>query len=287
MTFTGKILVCLNLILSLLFMAFAAAVYTTRVDLRGEINKLNSAVAKANQDVNNANTEKAAVEKELENERNKLKQVEAENARQVASLREQVQQLRGNMNSSQQESTGYAAELRNATRELQQRRDEVENLRKLHDKVLKDNTELVREKTRLSDELTQTKSNFAQLLERNNQLVDRIRRLEGWAVKVRGARPTEDELVDAENVTPPPDAEGVVVKIEGNLVEISIGEDDGVRKNQVFEVYRMKPRPEYIGQIRIVSTEATTAVGRTLNLTRQIQVDDRVGPRILQASRVN
>jgi hypothetical protein len=54
-----------------------------------------------------------------------------------------------------------------------------------------------------------------------------------------------------------------IVRDKG-LVEVSIGSDDGVNENHTLEVYRLKPKPEYLGTIRILDSHHHKAVGRLL-----------------------
>src|SRR5947209_2450018 len=51
-------------------------------------------------------------------------------------------------------------------------------------------------------------------------------------------------------------------QVDGELVSISIGSDSGLAKDQTLEVYRLKPLPLYVGQIRLVDVRAKEAVGK-------------------------
>src|SRR5207253_2185853 len=60
---------------------------------------------------------------------------------------------------------------------------------------------------------------------------------------------------DPNAANPPPTyIKGKIAKVnpqDRNLVEISIGTDQGLNKNHTLEVYRLSPTPEYLGMIRI------------------------------------
>jgi chromosome segregation ATPase len=59
--------------------------------------------------------------------------------------------------------------------------------------------------------------------------------------------------------------EGVITKVhekDKTLVEISIGSDVGLSKDQTLEVYRLSPKAEYLGRIRIIDVNPHSAVGR-------------------------
>jgi hypothetical protein len=58
--------------------------------------------------------------------------------------------------------------------------------------------------------------------------------------------------------------EAVDVKDDKSLVKISVGTDQGVHKASTMEVYRLTPRPEYLGRLLIVDASADSAIGRLL-----------------------
>jgi hypothetical protein len=60
-----------------------------------------------------------------------------------------------------------------------------------------------------------------------------------------------------------------------------LGEDDGIQKDQVLEFWRDRPTPKYLGKGKVFTTQSTTAVLQPVNLAGPVQVNDRVGPRIL------
>jgi hypothetical protein len=68
-------------------------------------------------------------------------------------------------------------------------------------------------------------------------------------------------------------------------VTISIGSDDAVSTGQTLEVYRLKPRPEYVGMIRVLDTHFKDSVAHAINPLRAgpIQKGDIVASRIITA----
>ncbi|HEV3257626.1 MAG TPA: hypothetical protein VG013_12140, partial [Gemmataceae bacterium] len=98
-------------------------------------------------------------------------------------------------------------------------------------------------------------------------------------MKARGGTGTGGARIE---VAKPPqeDVEGIVEESDPKtgLVTISIGSDSGVLKGNTLEVYRFKPRPDYVGMIRIVDSRPHQAVGRAIMPLRAgpIQKSDRV-----------
>jgi hypothetical protein len=69
-----------------------------------------------------------------------------------------------------------------------------------------------------------------------------------------------------------------VKHVDGDFIEITLGENDGVKKKQRFQVWRTEPTPQYLGQVVVVETRPNKAVvqpdGRMLG---PIKPNDRVG----------
>jgi RNA polymerase sigma factor (sigma-70 family) len=79
----------------------------------------------------------------------------------------------------------------------------------------------------------------------------------------------------------PMQSEGKIEKIHADdpsLVQISLGSDQGLKKNDALEVYRLDP-PTYLGQIRIVDVTPQQAVGR-VERSRANVPPLRVGDRV-------
>ena len=74
----------------------------------------------------------------------------------------------------------------------------------------------------------------------------------------------------------PPKVEGVVLGMKGrDLIEISIGADDGLKGGHSLDVYRDN---QYLGRIKIIETDPDRAVGQIIrDMQRgQIRKGDRV-----------
>ncbi|MGE0378772.1 MAG: hypothetical protein AB7Q45_25500, partial [Planctomycetaceae bacterium] len=90
---------------------------------------------------------------------------------------------------------------------------------------------------------------------------------------------------------PPPPIDGVVVATKAdktsrtNAVEISVGSDDGVRKNHVLDVYSTAAtggQTRYLGKIRIMTVTPDRAVGYVIQSAKNgiIQRGDNVTTRL-------
>jgi preprotein translocase subunit YajC len=77
---------------------------------------------------------------------------------------------------------------------------------------------------------------------------------------------------------PPAQVNGKVEKVEGDLMQISLGTDHGVLKNHTLDVYRLTPEPKYLGMVRIVDANHHQSVARLVPVgNAQFRTPLRVG----------
>ena len=116
--------------------------------------------------------------------------------------------------------------------------------------------------------------------ERNRQLLDQV-----------AALTKELERRQAPGAQRPPadDVEGTVLETDAksDVVTISIGSDSGVKKGNKLVVYRLKPRPEYIGELNVIASQPKEAVARPIKPLRAgpVQKGDIVASRVIATGR--
>jgi len=104
--------------------------------------------------------------------------------------------------------------------------------------------------------------------DRNEQLLKEVQDL-GQKLAVALAGPGSGGLPTVKNANEPnPPSTFVKGKIEkvdaSGLVQISLGTDQGVNKNNTLEVFRTQPEPKYLGMVRIVDANFNSSVGRLI-----------------------
>jgi hypothetical protein len=125
-----------------------------------------------------------------------------------------------------------------------------------------------------TEDLHQTHSELVRAKERENQLVEQV---------ARYTQRMQEEGLDpgaAAKGTLVPKIDGLVTAIgEENLIEVSVGSDDGLRAGQTVEVYR---GASYLGRAEIVKTAPDRSVAKILRQYRRglIQKGDRVATRL-------
>lgn len=282
MTFVGKLLVILNLAMATCFMAFAIAVYNAREDLRGKIEAKDKQIRTLQSEKATAEAKAEELDKKIKDTDAALAKLQQETTAKIQDLGNQVTQLDGELQTARAEANAATASLKVATTEQVQRQKEVEALRALRDEYLKKNSDLITKNTDLTDQAAQLKNELELTTNRLEELDNRHKQLSEYVVRRQGTLPDETQLATGGDAPPPPNVEGVVLRVDptGKYLEISIGDDDGIKKDQVLEVWRTKPTGKYLGQIKITKTQATTAIAKPVSVTGLIQENDQVGPRI-------
>jgi RNA polymerase sigma factor (sigma-70 family) len=86
---------------------------------------------------------------------------------------------------------------------------------------------------------------------------------------------------------PPPEGRGElrgkVQKVEGDLLLLSVGADDGARPGERLEVFRLGPQPVYLGQVEILEVQPRASVARLLRRSpgQTPRAGDEVGRAVL------
>jgi hypothetical protein len=97
----------------------------------------------------------------------------------------------------------------------------------------------------------------------NEALLEQIRAL---TLEVARMKLGEVQIaVDPKAPNPPAvHVNGKIARVDGDLIEINLGTDEGVNKNNTLYVYRLTPEPKYLGMIRIVQAGKHASVAHLL-----------------------
>jgi ribosomal protein S15P/S13E len=270
MTLLGKIFTVLILIMSVLFLGFSIVVYATHTNWRTVVSNTEPGKPGLVQQLERQKEQNrqlkemqadltttialeqaarrfalAALESKLKARSDELMRVQQELAKliategttagalvtaqnQLANLTTEVNQLRDDIKTAQQDvDAQYAL--------VVQRSDEVNQLR------------------RLKGDLEQREAPLLLQLSAFKDVADKL------GVRV-DMHPDGTIRTDVDNI--PPKVDGVVVNVgEKDLIEISIGDDDGIKKGHKLDVYRDNA---YLGKVIIVKTSPDRAVGEII-----------------------
>ena len=286
MTILGKILVIVNLVFSLVTGALIVMVFVTRTNWKASYDDLLRKYEARGATVD-AYTKQADL---LREDYNRDLQARTKQIEQLTAEREQV---RNNLTALETDKNNIEARAKKAedglavaTRDFQGREQEVQNYQKIvaeKDRRLNDQENQLRDfrDRAVSAEIAQRSEH-----QRNILLLDQIEKLSRDNEKLQ-ARVTSggagSKGANGERRVPIEDLKGKVLETDSSgLVTISLGSDSGLRVGDVLEVYRLDPKPDYVGTVRVVDTHFKHAVARPVMPLRAgpIQKDDIVASRI-------
>jgi hypothetical protein len=279
MNFLGKVFVVLVLIMSIMFMCFAVVVYTTHKNwkdlvegpngLRARLTQsqaeLDSLKTQHDRQVEQLAAEQQAAEQQatkLETERNLLVQTNASIQGELDQLKQQQRDHTAAIASTQKNNEDLSAQVADLGR---QKRD----------------SELARD------------AQYAQMLtatEQRNQLVGQLETTTERNMQLTSQVSNMTRVMEANGINPAtnagavtPTVDGVVSRIQRSggtqLVEVTIGADDGLKSGDTLEVFRGS---KYLGRLNIMQTSPDKSVGQVNRRFQQgqIQEGDRVATRL-------
>jgi chromosome segregation ATPase len=267
----GKIFVFAVLIMSVVFMSFAVAIFSSHTNWQKESKRLEGELTKV---TGERQQKEAAITKLNED----LAASKAARDRVVAALQAALAEKNSELADLQDKRDDQLVKLDNDIAELsraKQERDEAEKLiARLRDEI-KDLQEdlkgMVNRGAELAAKLHQSESELAMASERRDQLERQVSDARQMLTQ-NGL-----SLQRPKNIIP--EVDGVVTAVSDNLVEVSIGSDDGLQKGHELEVFRAD---QYLGRLEVVSVTPDRAVVRILKDYARgiVQRGDRVATRL-------
>jgi len=277
----GKILTVLIFVMSLVFMSFAVAVYATHKNWMDVVTNPNNGLALQLKNGKSRNQElrdqKDALVREVTQEQKAAEQVRIKLQEQFNLKKQQLDEAKLKEARLVKDTGAAVAAMNAAQATLASLRGEVEKLR----------TEILREQGAKDASVKEV----IQLTDQMHQLTNELKRLKQREISL-AADLAKAELVlklnDLDKDLPPfdkpPRVEGVVLAVPSrDLIQISIGADDGLQVGHTLEVFRSSGGVNrYVGRVQVVETHpdaAVCSVDQTF-LKSPIQRGDRVASRI-------
>jgi len=278
MTFVGKILVILIMAFSLVFLGISTVVFTTATNWSdkskkqaSEIQKIQGQLADAQDKAKQAETKYEAAKKEHETE------TKAHEVR-VADLQKQVTAAEGEMTQARSQLETAQKNAQVALAEATARKGQIDVLNETLAKAQTQANEFNAQNIELTDQ--------KRILEREKATLEQnardLRDFKAKAVSYladKGIPLDKLNIGQSRSVSDP--VEGRVVEVDATRrsMEISIGSDDGLAVGNELYVFRIQPRAEYIGKVRIEAVYPDKAVAKFIGNTvngKRVQENDIV-----------
>jgi Skp family chaperone for outer membrane proteins len=291
MNLVGKIFTVLILVMSLVFMSFAVAVYATHKNWKTVVDNAEPGKPKGyKQQLEESQKELDAKKKELTDTKNTANaEIEAKNQANKV-LEEKKQELEKELADKKKEAdkvykemSGKLDELKLAQDELVKLRTEVAGLRTDIQKAQEERDETIKKFVEATDKMNQKASELKLAKDLNLKLAEEVAKLKAILQKL-GINNREPEFYEKM----PPKADGIVLAVTGttvpgqDMVTISLGSDIGMRAGHQLEVSRTSAAgPTYVGRIEVIKTDPEKAVCKVLlpYLKSPVQKGDRVDTR--------
>jgi multidrug efflux pump subunit AcrA (membrane-fusion protein) len=268
MNFFGKILTGLICIVALFLMWVSIMVYATHKNWKAEAETLQSDLAESTTLNDQLQSERRSLESQLKAEieasQQEVRKLESEH--QVLTTRNST--IQSELDQLRQQERANTAAVASTQANNETLATEIEVLREQLRENQQSRDEAFATMVKATDQLHQAKGNLASVQERNLQLVadlgDKVNH-----IRALGSDP------DTDPGTVVPRIRGEVFatrRSAGNqLIEVTIGADDGIKPGHTVEVYRGE---RYLGRVEIITTEPDRAVGRVLRQFQQGQIQE-------------
>lgn len=261
MTLVGKIFTVLIFIMSLVFMSFAVMVFATHQNWRDLVKSTDSSKPGLERRLELKTAELTAAKAEHERTKQQLALEQASRRQALAALQTRLTTAEATVAQQEKELNDKTAALnleseanKVAQTRLTQLEGEVATLRKETQLAQLDRDTQFSKVVELTDRLNQDEVKRQALEERSNQLNAQLAQMT-MVMKAHG--------LDANSLVSnlePINLNGIVLVVgDKDLIEISVGKDDGLREGHIMEVYR---GDTYIGQIKIMKVAPDRAVGQ-------------------------
>lgn len=269
MTLVGKIFTVLIFVMSLVFMSFSVMVFATHKNWKVSAEATKVKLTSANTLNDQLKTRQAELEMQLATEQAARRAALASLQTRLVRAETAVSEKQAELDKLFTDHAQVAEAAKMAETRLEALTTEVAGLRDTLRTTQKDRDEQFDKVVALTDQFNQMEGLRLRLDERNTQLAQQVARMK-MVMDARGLRET-----DLVSHIPPP-VEGLVLAVgEKDLIEISLGSDDGLKEGHTLDVYRGNT---YLGRVVIRRTAPDRAVGQIMrDLQRgQIRKGDHV-----------
>ena len=151
--------------------------------------------------------------------------------------------------------------------EVEAKRQQTELLRTQMSAVEKQANEFKLHQAELNDQIRELERMLETATKNNSDLRERVAKF-STLLRQNGL---SDDISQIKGLESPPPVVGEVKRVDptNRRIEITIGSDDGLVVGHELYLFRVKPRPEYLGKVAIVAVDPDQAVAKVIGNTYQ------------------
>ncbi|AGA30635.1 hypothetical protein [Singulisphaera acidiphila] len=258
MTFVGKILVIVIMAFSLMFLGISTVVFTTATNWKEATTKAKAQVTELQKKNSDATTAIKTLEGDLAKAQTSHKAAVDTLNNTIAQLTKDIDSIRNEATAARGEVATAQTNAQSALQEAEHSRNEAQRLREQKLEVEKQANDFKLAQAELNDKiriLTRERD-----VAKNN--ADSLRETSAKFSALLRQHGLSDDITQVKGLESPPSVHGEVARVDrDNRVELTIGSDDGLVVGHELYLWRLKPKPEYLGKIRILSVDPDQAVG--------------------------
>jgi hypothetical protein len=267
MTFVGRILVLVITALALVFLGVSTVVFTTATNWKQETENQRKKVADLQNKTRDLSAQFDAAKKDYAAAQATSKAAMKQQEDKIAALEADIKRADGEIAQSR---TALEVAQQNAKLALDDstaRKTETDLLREQKLAVEKQANDYKLRQTELNDKIRELSRMLETATNNANDLRDRVARF-STLLRRNGL---SDDITTVKGTESPPTVHGEVARVDAQnkSVEITIGSDDGLVPGHELFLYRVKPRPEFLGKIKIITVDPDQSVGRVIGSTIQ------------------
>jgi predicted nucleic acid-binding Zn-ribbon protein len=248
MNLVGKIFTVLIFLMCVVFGTFALMVHATHKNWKEVVIGLNNDLTKANKEKQDVTEQKAVLQTTLDNERKEIQKRLIALEQEKNLLDDDKKDLKTKLEAVEKDARALAMTIKGISQDLGVLQTAVTGMR--------DSIKLtVEERDRIQKALVNTTDDLMNAVNERQRLEKLGRELAGQKVKMEEALKYYKLSADGYQDNGPPPVEGEVTSVpRPDVVEISLGADDGVRKGHKFIVTRPSTG-KYIGMIVVIQVD--------------------------------
>jgi hypothetical protein len=267
MTFVGKILVIVIMAFSLLFLGISTVVFTTSKNWSIETSVQKKNVDELKRKLADAQAQSEAAKKGLEDAKATFDET-------TKTLTNRLNQLTDDNNRNQNQITAVRGQLVTAAQtakatldEVGSKREEAVILRKQKSDVEKQANDFKLHQADLTDRIRELERDLDTATKANSDLRERVAKFSSL-LRQNGL---SDDISQIKGLESPPPVVGEVKRVDSTnrRIEITIGSDDGLVNGHELFLYRINPRPEYLGKGLVVAVDPDQSVLKVIGNTYQ------------------
>jgi multidrug resistance efflux pump len=284
MNILGKIFIFAVFVMSLVFMSFAVAIYSSHVNWKEEVERTSAQVQPGKPlglkyQLENATKEREQLTGEITKLQGQITTAEAKRDQALAKLEyaldekhKELEGLKKERDEFKAKQDTLIADVMKAQADVKKAMDEAEKLR----------ADIRTQQEKVNEQVNRSVAISAELHEKQSQLAivnERKTQLEKQLASARMVLKQSGLAIDSLPKDQVPTIDGVVMAVSEGSVEVSIGGDDGLQTGHVLELYR---DATYVGRaiVKAVRPDRAVAVMVKEYVREPVQRGDRVTTRL-------